>query len=237
MTLQVDFASFARAIFKGTAIAVTDYTVSNMFLCYEVLEVPGSLIEAERHAIQSSPFVMPLTSWMNTQVTTSVLNSYNLGLNTSSLRAVYVLPLGSTGYANNAATNYVRPFDDEKEQWGSGVDFKVYLDGSIKNSSINSDPVMQFTMLKQALHNSVQANVHAPGKATFAEYNANYNAVGVDCLSFDDDASLFGGSSCTNLNIQAQKLKSASNDYLSTVLICYDSILAISGDGLCEVKR
>lgn len=238
LTLQVDLAAFARSIYRGSDLgAVTDYTIEKMFLCYEVLEVPTSLVEAERHAIQSSPFVMPVVSWLNTQVTQSVLSSYNLGLNCSSLRSVYVLPLASTGYAANAATNYNRAFtgDSGLIGWGTGSDAKVYLDGSVKNSSINSDPVMQFSMLKQALHNSIQTNVQHPGNANFDRYLNNYFALGVDCLSFDDDASLFGGSPCTNLNIQVQTFANGNN--LATVLVCYDSILAISGDGLVEIKR
>jgi hypothetical protein len=236
LTLQVDLAPFARSILRGSALsAVTDYTIEKMFLCYEVLEVPTSLVEAERHAIQSSAYVMPVVNWLNTQVTQSVLSSYNLGLNCSSLRSVYVLPLGSTGYSATSACNYNRAFDDSASSWGSGVDFKVYIDGSVKNSSINSDPVMQFSMLKQALHNSVQTNVQRPGNANFSKYINNYFALGVDCLSFDDDASLFGGSPCTNLNIQAITFANGNN--LATVMCCYDSILAISGDGLLEIKR
>lgn len=237
LTLQVDLASFARSIYRGTDLAaITDYTIEKMFLCYEVLEVPNSLVEAERHAITSSPFVMPVVSWLNTQVTQSVLSSYNLGLNCSSLRSVYVLPLASTGYAAQTELNYNRAMGDTGlTGYGVGVDFKLYLDGSVKNSSINSDPVMQFSMLKQALHNSIQTNVQHPGTTDFDTYLNHSFALGVDCLSFDDDASLFGGSPCTNLNIQAQTFANGGN--LATVLVCYDSILAISGDGLLEIKR
>jgi hypothetical protein len=204
LTLQVDLAPFARSILRGSDLAaVTDYTIEKMFLCYEVLEVPTSLVEAERHAIQSSPYVMPVVNWLNTQVTQSVLSSYNLGLNCSSLRAVYVLPLGSTGYSATSACNYTRAFGD--------------------------------SAVKQALHNSVQTNVQRPGNANFSRYINNYFVLGVDCLSFDDDASLFGGSPCTNLNIQAITFANGNN--LATVMCCYDSILAISGDGLLEIKR
>ena len=188
------------------------------------------------HAIQSHPFVMPLTSWLNTQVTQGILNSYNLGLNCSSLRSVFVQPVNAAAYSAATQIAYTRAMGDAAATgWGQGVNFQVFLDGNIKNSSINSDPVMQYTQLKQALNNNVQSNVLYPSGSSFAVYIATTFALGIDCLSFDEEGTLFGGSACSNLNIQASNF--ANSAYLANVLCCYDTILAFSGDGVMEVKR
>lgn len=200
LTLQLDMSSFARAISFGTTTVATDYKVSNAFLCYEVLEVPHSMIEAERHAVQGGhPFIMPLQSWLNVQVPMSILSSYTIGANCSSVRGVYVLPYNSLAYSGANAEgvrdeSYRRNTSDASTGWGAGVNAQLYIDGNVKNSSIFDNPVMQFTQLKQALHNNIQASVINPSLSTLGTYILNYYALGFDCVSFDDESTI-------NLNV------------------------------------
>lgn len=237
MTLQLDISSLARGITGGSTAIPTEFTVSNAYLCYEVLEVPHSLIEAERQAVQGGhPFIMPLQSWLNVQVPKSVLSSYTLGLNASSLRSVFVSMLDASAYALATNINYTRQADDASTNYGSGVNAQIYLDGNVKNSSIFDNPVMQLTELKQALHNNIQSSVVMPSVCTFATYLANYNALGFDCVSFDDESTIFGGSPVSNLNIQLTGY-SANGTNIANIACLYDTLLAFQADGIMEVKR
>jgi hypothetical protein len=238
MTLQLDLSSFARAISSGGTTGATDYTISNAFLCYEILEVPHSMIEAERHAVQGGhPFIMPLQSWLNVQVPMSILSSYTIGANCSSVRGVYVLPYNGAAYSSAAgADNYTRNTSDTAANWGSGVNAQLYVDGNVKNSSIFDNPVMQFTQLKQALHNNIQASVINPSLSTLAQYLLNFHALGFDCVSFDDESTIFGGTPATNLNIQLTGYTSQPT-YITTVCVLYDTLLSFGADGIMEVKR
>ena len=241
LTLQLDLASFARAISAGTTTAATDYTVSNAFLCYEVLEVPHSMIEAERHAVQGGhPFILPLQSWLNVQVPMSILSSYTIGANCSSVRGVYVLPANTLAYsaANADGVNlesYRRNASDASTGWGAGVNAQLYVDGNVKNSSIFDNPVMQFTQLKQALHNNIQSSVINPSLSTLGSYINNFYALGFDCVSFDDESTIFGGTPATNLNLQLTGF--TSDNKITTVCILYDTLLSFGADGMMEVKR
>ena len=238
LTLQLDLASFARAISTGATTAGTDYTVENAYLNYEVLEVPHSMVEAERHAVQSGhPFIMPLQSWLNVQVPMSILSSYTIGVNASSVRGVYVMPYGGASYSSaSGADNYVRTTSDAVTNWGSGVNAQLYIDGNIKNSAIYDNPVVQFTGLKQALHNNIQSSVINPSLSTLASYMLNYNALGFDCVSFDDESTIFGGTPATNINIQLTGY-TAQPTYITTVCVLYDTLLSFGADGIMEVKR
>lgn len=246
MTLQLDLSSFARAISTGATTGATDYTISNAFLCYEILEVPHSMIEAERHAVQGGhPFIMPLQSWLNVQVPISILSSYTIGANCSSVRGVYVLPYAGAAYSSAAgADNYSRSSAVDSVAtgvapavlWGSGVNAQLYVDGNVKNSSIFDNPVMQFTQLKQALHNNIQSNVINPSLSTLAQYLSNFYALGFDCVSFDDESTIFGGTPATNLNIQLTGYTNNTN-YITTVCVLYDTLLSFGADGIMEVKR
>ena len=237
LTLQLDLSSFARAITSGATTGASDYTVSNAYLCYEVLEVPHSLIEAERSAVQGGhPFVMPLQSWLNVQVPKSVLSSYTLGLNASSLRSVFVQIMDAASYASATQINYARGADDSSANWGSGVNAQIYLDGNVKNSSIFDNPSQQFIQLKQALHNNIQSSVIQPSYSNFARYVLQHNALGWDCTSFDEEATVFGGSSVSNLNIQLTGY-SANPTFIGTIMCLYDTLLAFQADGVMEVRR
>jgi hypothetical protein len=237
MTLQLDISAFARGITVGATTFASDFEVSNAFLCYEILEVPHSLIEAERAAVQGGhPFIMPLQSWLNVQVNRSVLSSYTLGLNASSLRSVYVSLLDAAAYASGTAIQYVRGASDASTAWGSGVNAQIYLDGNVKNSSIFDTPVMQLIQLKQALHNNIQSSVIQPSISTFASYNANYFTLGFDCTSFDDAGTIFGGSPVSNVNLQLTGF-STNPTYIANVMCLYDTLLAFEADGMMQVKR
>jgi len=238
MTLQLDMASFARAITTGATTGCTEYTVSQAYLCYEVLEVPHSLIEAERSAVQGGhPFIMPLQSWLNVQVPQSVLSSYTLGLNASSLRSTFISLVNAASYASGTHIDYARDFADSAAiGWGSGCNAQLYLDGNIKNSSLFDNPVQQFTQLKQALHNNIQSSVVQPSVSNFAGYLLYYFALGFDCTSFDDESTIFGGSPVSNLNIQITGL-GANTTYIANVMCLYDTLLAFQQDGVMEVKR
>lgn len=237
MTLQLDMASLARAITAGTTVAVSEYTVSQAYLCYEVVDVPHALMEAERHAVESGhPFIMNLTSWLNVQVGQSVLSSYTIGLNASSLRSTFVGVLGATAYDKEVNIQYVRPFSDTAAGgWGSGVNAQLYLDGNVKNSSIFDNPVMQLVQLKQALHNNIQSSVIMASPGSFYDYITHYAWVGFDCTSFDDEGTIFGGSPVSNLNIQLTGLD--ADNYLAYILCLYDTLLAFGPNGSMETKR
>lgn len=245
MTLQLDIASFARALTLGATTFGTDFQVSNAYLCYEVLEVPHSLIEAERSAVQGGhPFIMPLQSWLNVQVNESVLSSYTLGLNASSLRSVFISTLNAAAYASAATLQYSRNTTDASTSWGSGINAQLYLDGNVKNSSIFDTPVIELIELKQALHNNIQSSVIMPSVSTFETYIANYFALGFDCTSFDDEATIFGGSPVSNVNIQLTGFGATpagtavpAGTTIANVMCLYDTLLAFSQDGQMEVKR
>jgi hypothetical protein len=237
MTLQLDMASLARAITAGATVAATEYTVSQAYLCYEVIDVPHALMEAERHAVESGhPFIMNLTSWLNVQVSQSVLSSYTLGLNASSLRSAFVGMIGAAAYVLVTPIQYARPFADTTANWGNGVNAQLYLDGNVKNSSIFDNPVMQLIQLKQALHNNIQSGVIMASPGGFYDYTTSYGWVGFDCTSFGDEDTIFGGSPVSNLNVQLTGL-SNNPTFLAYILCLYDVLLAIGPNGQMECKR
>jgi len=255
LTLQLDLASAARAIWHGATATVSDYTISNTYLVYQACELPAAYVEAERMAVKSSPFIMNLTSTLNVQVPASILTSYSLGLNASSVRAVFVLP---SNYAsappatNTTSLSYWRDSADSASNYnGAGTNAIVFVDGNQINSAIYDNPAMVFQGLKGALHHSLQGSIiySSPalggalmnsgggGLGSTNPWISQFYAIGFDLTSFDDEASLFSGSPCTTLNLQLTGYGSAQPTYLSTIIVVYDVLLAFEADGTIQIKR
>jgi len=256
LTIQLDLASTARAIFTGAT--VSDYTVSNAFLVYQAVELPNEMIQAERMAVKSSPFIMTCSNTMSVQVPNSVLTSYTLGLNASSIRGVAILPLNSASYTSATQIQYLRSTADAAntvagDGAGAGVSNQIYLDGNLINSNQVDNVANTFAMLKMFLHHSLQGNILHPSLITavtsdtggpVANVNGNTGrntycqqqyAIGFDLSSFDEESTIFGGLPATNVNIQLGGYTNPT--FLATIMIFYDVLVAFGEDGVISVKR
>jgi hypothetical protein len=255
LTMQLDLASVARSIWHGATATVSEYTISSTYLVYQACELPAAYVEAERMAVKSSPFIMNLTSTLNVQVPASILSSYSLGLNASSVRAVFVLP---SNYASappatsTTSLSYWRDTVDSASNYnGAGTNAICFVDGNQINSAIYDNPAMVFQGMKNALHHSLQGSIiySSPalggallysgggGLGSVNPWISQFYAIGFDLTSFDDEASLFAGSPCTTLNLQLTGYGSAQPTYLSTIIVVYDVLLAFEADGTIQVKR
>ena len=244
LTLQLDMASVSRALYAGAGVTYSDYTISNTYLIYQACELPASYVEAERMAVRSSPFIMNLTSTLNVQVPASILTSYSLGLNASSVRAVFVLPSNGATPASATQLQYIRDTGDANYN-GSGTNAIVFVDGNQINSAIFDTPSMVFQGLKNALHHNLQGSViySSPSMSGFyassssQPWTKQFYALGWDLTSFDDESSLFAGTPCTTLNLQLTGYGSSYSTYLSTIIVVYDVLLAFEADGTIQIKR
>jgi hypothetical protein len=242
LTIQLDLGSVARSMFAGAGSTVTEFTVSNTYLVYQAVELPQAYVEAERQAVRTHPFIMPLTSSLNVQVPNSILTSYTLGLNASSVRAVFVMPTNVSSYATGTQLQYIRNGVDGAPYSGSGVNAIVFVDGNQINSAIYDTAAMQFSALKNALHHNLQGSVLYPsalvsGISALASYTTDLFTVGWDLTSFDAESSLFAGTPCTNINLQLTGLGSGAPNNLATIIVLYDVLVAIEADGTVQVKR
>lgn len=265
LTLQIDLASLGRAIIAGGTVACSEYTVSNTFLIYQAVELPSAMIEAERVAVRSSPYVMTCTNTMSVQIPQNILTSYTLGLNASSIRGVLIMPSSVSSYSVGSQVYYVAGRADCNVGTltsgnGSGVSAQVYFDGNLLNSNIVDNVPNTYMMLKQFLHHNLQGNIlqTSPNPAVLRLAGASADALvnsglgaslytnqmfvlGFDSTSFDEESTIFGGVPATNVNIQlagyGATIGGATSSNLVTVSVLYDVLVAFGEDGTMSTKR
>ena len=236
LSLQIDLSSTARALFAGSTVSATEFTVANSYLCYEAVDLPQEVCDSFAMRVKSEPFVLPTSSYLNIQVPISTLSSYSLGLNASSVRGVYVLPFTGSSYAIGTVKSYSRGnATDAITNWGSGMNAQLFLDGRLINSSNIDTPNMTFAMLKSALNNGVSLTQH-PSLSTEYNYRTNTFAIGIDSTAFSDESTIFAGQPCSTLTISLTGYTTNSN-YLATLCVNYDTLLVFSEGGVVSVKR
>jgi len=265
LTIQIDLASLGRAIVAGATVAVSEYTVSNTFLVFQSVELPSAMIEAERQAVRSSPFVMTCTNTLSVQVPQNILTSYTLGLNASSIRGVMILPSSVQSYSTSSQLYYVAGRADCNYGLltsgdGAGINAQVYYDGNLINSNIVDNLPNTFMMLKQFLHHNLQGSILQPspnpvvllgaGALNTSGLGASLYAnqcfvLGFDSTSFDEESCIFGGIPATNVNCQltgygaslGAGANQATSSNLVTLCVVYDVLVAFGEDGTISVKR
>ena len=228
MTLQIDLATVARSLFRGANAVITDYSVSNCFLMYQAVELPNAFVEAQRMSVKSSPYIMNLTNSMSVQVPMSVLTNYTLGINASSVRAVFLLPLATTEYVVTVSNSYAKDTN-------AGFTCSLFVDGNIVNSALFDNSPVIFSQLKQALHHSVQTGVLFPSVSNSTTFDTEFFSIGWDLSNFDESATIFAGTPATQLSIQLNNFVSSAK--LVTIIVLYDTLVAIEADGSVSTKR
>jgi hypothetical protein len=252
LTIQLDLSSTARAIFSGATAAISEYTVSNTFLLYQAVELPNEMIQAERMAVKSNPFIMTCSNTLAVQIPQSILTSYTLGLNASSIRGAALLPVNTASYTTAGQIKYVRNVTGDESGAGVGVNAQLYFDGNLINSNIVDNVANTFYMLKQFMHHNIQGSVLHPSPVVASanpaltgavssvtglnNFCTNYYAIAFDTASFDEESTIFGGLPSTNVNIQLQGY-GANPTHLVTVMIFYDLLVAFGEDGTISCKR
>jgi len=255
MVLQIDLASVARAIYRGSACTVTNFTVENSFLIYQAVELPESFISAQRQAIKTHPFIIESVNSLVVQVPSSILTSYTLGLNASSIRGVAVLTSNASAYSSTTALQYVRNTSDVSGNnvsatgvpafLGTGLNNILYIDGSQINQNILDTPTAVFQQLKQMVHHNIQSNVLYPsplhtgsdGSNALINFCNNYYAIGIDCQNFTEESTIFGGVPGSQINFQQTGYGGVASNLLSTIMVFYDTLICFSEDGSLSIKR
>ena len=233
--------------------------MSNTFLVYQAIELPSELIQAERMAVRSSPFVMTCTNTMSVQVPQNILTSYTLGLNASSIRGVMIMPSSVSSYSVGSQLYYVAGRSDCNygtltSGSGSGVSAQVYFDGNLLNSNIVDNVANTYMMLKQFMHHNLQGNIlqSSPNGPALSATLANSGqgaslyvnqcfVLGFDSTSFAEESTIFGGVPATNVNVQLQgygtTIGGATSSNLCTISVVYDVLVAFGEDGTMSTKR
>jgi hypothetical protein len=189
--LQVNLASVVDALTQGSADAITAYTVSNASLIFEQI-VPDSQYEMGiKQLLASRVYQMGFNTFMNQKYGQQASVTQNIGLNSSSVKAVLWNSVPLEGQRNTSA-----PTD------GGQTSCYVYADGAlVSNDRLSSTPV-QFLEMNRCLNNMYDVSRTSVAPATYTAGNAGVNDIAISACTRASYASggYLGGLSLARTN-------------------------------------
>lgn len=140
--LQFDTNAIAAALTQGSADAITNYAISDFVVCFEQLVCEPQYEQSVKAMLaQGRIYQMPIDTWYNTRVASSTSITQNIGLNSSSVRAV-LWGCQPTQTARNAGH-----LSD-----GGQTSCYVYADGQLVHNSNLSEVSQQFCEMNRCLN-------------------------------------------------------------------------------------
>lgn len=230
--LQVDLDSVGQALTQGSANAITEYSVSNANLVFEQL-VPESLYEqGVKQMLASRVYQIPINSWMNLKVQNQATIAQNIGLNSSSVKAVFWnAVVGNTAQSLGQFTS-----DTQTSAY-------LYLDGQLVYNGNLSHPAEQFLEMNRGLNimNDVErtsfgitGTTGVSGNSAASDlsiaslsrttYSAGAYLGGLSCSRSFQDGFSFSGTPVNTAFLQVSNAGTAGNFH---IYIALQSVLTI----------
>jgi hypothetical protein len=140
--LQFDTNGIAQALTQGSANAISNYAISDLVVCFEQLVCEPQYEQSVKAMLaQGRIYQMPIDTWYNTRVAGATGITQNIGLNSSSVRAVLwgnqsVQTQTNAGHLTNAGQ----------------TSCYIYADGQLVHNSNLSEVSQQFTEMNRCLN-------------------------------------------------------------------------------------
>jgi len=242
LQIQLDWNSYTRAVWESAnfASAVTGFDINNVQLVYDRVQPEQAFIDHVRSQMMGGQkYVFGYTNYQCTTMQSGATQTFNYGLNVSSLRGVIsnqvtTANLSSilyadapTGYSvNNGATQFV-----------------IQLDGRLISSlTLNSvvDPSLCFAELQKSQGRIFDASITDPivatvaaGSTTGGSYLTQYFAYGQSCQRVNEGLA-FSGSPVSVVTMQVNCSGSTATLY---IVFISDFQVLIDGSGSIEIVR
>ena len=221
--LQVDLESVAQAFTSGSADAITEYQISNANLVFEQL-VPDSIYEQGiKQMLASRVYQIPINSWYNLKLANAAAITQNIGLNSSSVKAVFWNVVSANASRNSGA--FVS--DTQSSAY-------LYLDGQLVSNSNLSTAPEQFLEMNRGLNimSDIERTSWAPsavnatavvgdftvGPITRALYSAGAYLGGLSCSRSHQDGFSFSGSPVNTAVLQVANAGTAGTFFIYCAL-------------------
>ena len=215
--MNFDLNNVANAL-RGAATDATNFTLSNVQLVYEVVQVDANYVNDVKSTLAAgNAYQLNLRDFFTLQTASVSGLNYQIGCNFSSVRGVLYTQYNQTPLVTldtvmlpNAQTN-----------------FRVLMDGRLINNFALDTPAVQFAEMNRALSNLFDSTVTST--STYTEYNSTKFLGGLSTNRCSDVMAMSGtNAQAINLIWDNGANWNAANIY---IVLLYDQILTIDANG------
>ncbi len=252
--VEFTLAALNAAIASDTALA-SAYTVRNMQLIYDTIQVSPEYITAMKQAMNdpANPklYQMDVLQTLNGKfpVNQATDVSFNVGTNMSSVRGIlYTLSVDPAGViganGDRVFTSQIAVADDGK----ASNDFNVLLDGNKQLSFVQDSHAVSFAEAQKVFGSLFDPNINYPygedlataagaTSTAWSNFRTNYFVGGVNTTRFYDENLAMKGSPAQNITLQVQRTAQTAQNCQCYYSIMYDTLLLIDGQGNANLVR
>jgi hypothetical protein len=226
--INFDINSIASS-FKGAALDVTNFTLRNVQLVYEVLKVDNDYVNNVKMALGAGNlYQLNLRDfWTLTTGAQAALN-YLIGGNFSSVRGVLY-----TNVNANVGTLIDVQLNDMTQ-----TNFRLYLDGRLINNFTCDTAAVEFAEMNRALGNMFDSTITSV-VSSVTDYQSNKFVGGLSCNRVSDNGMSMTGSSCQSINVlidsaginRTDAAAPATRVCNTYIVVLYDQIFTIDVTG------
>jgi hypothetical protein len=243
--LQIDWATVNDA-FYGATTAITNYTISQLSLVYETVQVSEEYVNEVRKMMAGGKlWSMPIQTCISTQVADSSSISYNFSVNCSSVSAFFAGKILAENQGSTLTSKYFSASTGSSPNGDyTSISKRLLLaDGEqvLQIPNVNTDA----QMLKETIR-AVCANTSDPSYSTMFQSWGRYDLAGsyrgafyvnaFNLRSWSEDDLVFCGRPVSLLNYQKADNQSRDTDTLYFFTIV-DYIVLVDASGTISLVR
>jgi hypothetical protein len=245
--IQLDLSTVGKAFFTTSAAVITEYTVSNAQLVYDLITPsPEYLMMLKQELASGMLYQIPFVSSLSTQFakTAGTSTTFNWGCGLSSLKGVtYSAVLAPTTVTSE------KYFISDNATGGvisnTGSNFRLFLDGQQQNSVIQDSTAVRYAQMTSVfgLLTDVNRTTGAGGVfgaagavtdyvKTPVTYEQNYFVGGQSCAKINECMAMTG-SQVNNLTMIIETSGSNAGTYLANAW--HDRIMVVDASGSASI--
>jgi hypothetical protein len=236
--LQLDLATFGKAMYNGPTQVYSDFTVSNAFLVYDLITPSAEYLQMMKAELQQGMlYQMPFVSSLGTQIAKNGgTTTYNWGVGLSSLMGITY----SCQVAPSTVSDLKYFISDNTLGVVANNNFRLFLDGQQQNSVIQDTSAVRFAeqqkvwgLLGSVERTSASGGVVSPNAATTyvtapSQYETYFFVGGQNCVKINESMAMTG----SQVNNVSFILETGNNT--GTIVLAnawHQRILVVDGNG------
>jgi hypothetical protein len=224
--LSLDLNTAVEALLENTSASITGFTITDCQLVYDVIEMsPEFIANMKQQMAGGKAYSIPFLSFRSVSKSDEANAIVNMALNVSSLKGVF-------WFARAAKTLITAGLF----AGGTQTACRLYCDGQLINSVIQSDIPTQYAELQKFLSKLNDNTVTAGVAITQANYDTDYFTGAVNTRCYDDAGYGFQGRPASTLALEVAHTAQAVGGQLHA-FAAYDSILVIDPSGVPVVLQ
>lgn len=241
--MSLDLNNYTEAFCQqqSAARAITNYTLSNIRLIYDVVEVGQEFQHEMRKQLEGGKnYSIPFVCFRAQVQANASTNTFNFGINCSSLKAVFWFSRATKTLASAiTGAHFDGPsvgalLSDGQNNNTTGY-ARLFLDSTLQNSIYLNTVSQSFAELRKALGKENDTSISSASDMTRANWSTAFYVGALSTRGVDDEGYSMTGKPVAIVQLEVNKPSVTAG--AAYCFLCFDSILVLDHNGQANILQ